>query len=189
VQQSKNETEAEDKEVTAAMLKDKIRESLAIINKKSTPTETEFKPTYDQIEKIDEGNFVQRAFTSTTLQPKAKKKKGKKQVPVVKVEEPVTEGPKLSHEDAMFGTASDTMFLSRFGPRLDKKRQEELKKVDTDDMIFGALFCEDPEVRMNRWIERLKEIRQKIREKNEKKHEPNLTEENMDLSEEMSMSE
>lgn len=75
--------------------------------------------------------------------------------------------PTISHENAIFGTQSDTLALSKFGPQVVNRiaeRSKELKKLkeDDDELVFGAIFNEEPELRWRRWIEKLKLIRKEL---------------------------
>lgn len=124
-------------------------------------------PSMDQIIEIDDDGFSQQAFTSTSDTFKKKKKKKKANINnSVAESQKVTNVPKISHESAMFGTATETMHVTRFNPRstnrIDSKRREQLKAVETDDLFFGAMFCEDTDVRWKRWEEKLKKLREDI---------------------------
>jgi len=138
-------------------------------------------PTADEISKIENQNFIQEKFSSTYIdpsnQPKQKKKKKKnkhkngqtaflteKKVETIVIQEEKME--LISHENAMFGVSEDTLHVSRFSGRLDGKRKEELKTIrQSDDLMFGAIFYDDPDVRMKRWIKKLETMRARLSEK------------------------
>lgn len=169
---------------TNVSLKDKIK-ALTVKTSDDTP-EPVYKPSAEELARIDKDSFVQEHFSKTYNQPnppqqgKKKKKKKKQQqlqqstsnqqnIAATNTNTNFTE-PKISHDDAIFGTASDTLYLSsKFSSRIDTKRRQELKtKEETnEDLIFGAMFCEKPEVRMKRWLEKLQAIRKRLRESTE----------------------
>ncbi|XP_065644930.1 serine/arginine-rich splicing factor 11 isoform X2 [Hydra vulgaris] len=148
-------------------LKDKIKE----LTVRSERKNEQIIPTYEQIMKIENDSFVQEKFSSTNStipQQTTKKKKKKKQknlAPIVQnLDQPKL--PAISHENAIFGSTIETMHVSRFNSKLVGEKKEFLKNIENDDLIFGAMFCEKPEVRMIRWVEKLTCLR-KIFSENE----------------------
>lgn len=137
-----------------------------------------YKPSEEEIKKIEKESFVQEHFSKTynqdnplTTRSKKKKKKKKQQQLQIKddtlMENNVSENVKISHDDAIFGMMKDTLHLSKFATksegRFDKERIKELKSLeDGNDLIFGAMFCEKPEIRQQRWLEKLRLIRQRL---------------------------
>ena len=133
------------------------------------------KPDYEQIAKFEQESFVQEKFSSSinpqpTQQPKQKKKKKKQKLLQQQQQQQQpqqvadTKTDTISHDSAIFGTATETMHIGKFSSRINTKRKEELKNIEQEDLIFGPMFFEDPEIRMKRWIEKLTFMRKKIRE-------------------------
>ena len=136
-----------------------------------------YKPSEDELRKIEKESFVQEHFSKTYNQDnpvvtKSKKKKKKKQQTLQnkelqQLDNKELDNVKISHDDAIFGTAKDTLHLSKFSinseSRINNERVKELKSLeDGSDLIFGAMFCEKPEVRQKRWLEKLQIIRQRL---------------------------
>jgi len=138
-----------------------------------------YKPSAEDIAKIDQENFVQQKFSASfnpaqmppTKQKKKKKKKQQlRQQQQLALKEELTsitvkaeQHENISHENAIFGTTADSMHLGKFSSHISSERQEKLKKIESNDLIFGPMFCEDPDLRMKRWIEKLTSLRQKLR--------------------------
>ena len=155
-----------------------LKEKIKLLTEQTNPTESLNMPTSEQIGKIDDENFVQQRFSSTyndpSAQPKQKKKKKKKQKYIEQIQNVIKEQPiddvnkghieLISHENAIFGNTVDTLHVSRFCTRIDMKRKEQLKTVETNDLIFGAMFCDKPEVRVKRWITKLTTIQKRLLE-------------------------
>merc|ERR1712048_1303900 len=123
------------------------------------------KPTLEQLEDIDDTNFVQQSFTSTS---DAFKKKKKRPTNNNALAEPVDNGHiQVSHDSAIFGTANDTMHVTKFQKQIipikDEDAGEEMVvSAVVDEDIFGPIFDEDPNMKMKRWIEKLKGLREGI---------------------------
>ena len=146
-------------------LKDRIK----VLTDRNERKNEQIIPTFEQIMKIENESFVQETFSSTNSQipqqmtKKKKKKKQKNQVPLVQnLEQPKL--PTISHENAIFGSTIETMHVGRFNSRIIGDRKETLKNFESDDLIFGAMFCEKSEVRMKRWIEKLILLRKSLTE-------------------------
>lgn len=129
--------------------------------------EQDNKPTIDQLEELEDGSFVQQSFKSTSDAFKKKKKKKKQRiVSETSVDNDAT--IHVSHENAIFGTTNETMHVTKFGPKkeiaktIDSEESSQLSELVDDDVLFGPMFSEDPQVRMKRWIEKLKELRGSI---------------------------
>ncbi|XP_057302234.1 serine/arginine-rich splicing factor 4-like [Hydractinia symbiolongicarpus] len=156
--------------------KTSLKEKIKTLSLTRDENKKEVVPSLEQLQRFEKDSFVQESFSSTipnaSNQPKQKKKKKKKKNLMqsqavsnnLAKDIPEQKAETISHESAMFGNTLDTMHVGKFASRIDNKRKEILKNVETDDVIFGAMFCESPEIRMKRWIEKLGKIRKKARE-------------------------
>lgn len=97
----------------------------------------------DSVSAIDSGNFKQTAFKSS--------RSGKTQNQEASM---FDRGSGQSHEDAIFGSLAVTGFTIKPDP--DTKPLE----LDPETIIHPSLFC-DPEDKLDRWIERLTQLRKR----------------------------
>lgn len=157
-----------------------LRDKITALTMKSGVSDIQnYKPSEEEIKKIEKESFVQEHFSKTynqdnPLATKSKKKKKKKKQQQLQIndETPMEnkvseEDAKISHDDAIFGMMKDTLHLSKFPTksegRFDKERIKVLKSLeDGNDLIFGAMFCEKPEIRQQRWLEKLRLIRLRL---------------------------
>ncbi|XP_066915275.1 serine/threonine-protein kinase fray2-like [Clytia hemisphaerica] len=110
------------------------------------------KPSADDIRKIEEDGFVQESFykslSGATTQPTAGKGKKKKK-------------KNKQNQQSNANKASD-MYQSMDMSAFQQKEALLLKQDTSHEPLFGALFSETPEVRKERWIEKLQSMRKRI---------------------------
>lgn len=151
-----------------------LKEKIKLLTTKDEHNQT-ILPSAEEIMKIENENFVQENFSSTYIDPSAmpkqkkqKKKNSKKQFVKENYQSSNPDTGKemrhVSHDDAMFGNTQDTMHVTKFSNKTDVRTKEEVKSLENEDGIFGAMFFDDPQLRMDRWINKLKDMRKKILE-------------------------
>jgi len=155
---------------TAADLKEKIRSLNA---KTINAVETIYKPSEEEIMKIEEGGFVQEHFSKTYNQDnpvqsaKSKKKKKKKhqqkQLLSVDNSDSSEVQTSVSHVDVIFGK-TDLNILEKLSLDKVKSKPNDPQKIEGDS-ILGYLFHELPEKRTGRWHEKLSTIQKKLSSK------------------------
>ena len=110
------------------------------------------KPSADDIRKIEEDGFVQESFykslSGATTQPSAGKGKKKKK--------------KNKQNQQVNASKANDAYQSMDTSAVQQKEALMLKQDTSHEPLFGALFSEPPEVRKERWVEKLQNMRKRI---------------------------
>eukprot|EP00112_Aurelia_sp_Birch-Aquarium-sp1_P002991 Seg1334.4 transcript_id=Seg1334.4/GoldUCD/mRNA.D3Y31 product="hypothetical protein" protein_id=Seg1334.4/GoldUCD/D3Y31 len=109
-----------------------------------------YQPNFEQIAEIEAKGFEQRTFVSTSWKKDDSQSNEKGGV------ENANENP-TNHDNAIFGKSSSQISLSAMATNGNGVNNHRF-----EDEIFGPSFGVDPELRNERWLDKLKFIRQKI---------------------------
>lgn len=117
-----------------------------------TGMETEYKIDSEKVAEIDSQGFHQQAFVSNAIERDGNKNFNGKSA---------TDNSGLSehdnHADAIFGSSLNTVSST-----LTKSNGSNILNQDADDNIFGPSLLIDQRIRTERWLDKLKSIRQRV---------------------------
>lgn len=110
------------------------------------------RPTAEAIAQIDSQGFAPQTFTSTTTKNNtaASNNNSSRKYPDINQIDP--------HEDAIFGNRMN----QPSSVSLQKSTLNGSHMNSNEDHLFGRIFCVDQVIRSQRWIEKLKFLREKI---------------------------